>query len=156
MCTRRSTTQCPCTPKTPLRAVFATRLDVDSTGAVRALIRALRLCIAAERHTDRGREARNPKTAHRERHFVQSSLHALRQMARALRLCTCIAAPERLRPTEARKVSALASLSKVRVRAQVWFETTQCPCTPRTPLRAVFATRLDVDSTGAVRAKHAR
>ena len=34
------------TPRTPLRAVFATRLDADSTGAVRALIRALRLCIA--------------------------------------------------------------------------------------------------------------
>ena len=53
---------------------------------------------------------------------MQSSLHALRQIARALRLCTCIAAPERLRPTEARKVSALASLSKVRVRALVLFK----------------------------------
>ena len=29
--------------------------------------------------------------AHRERHFVRSSLHALRQIARALRLCTCTA-----------------------------------------------------------------
>jgi|LauGreDrversion4_1035100.scaffolds.fasta_scaffold04194_2 hypothetical protein len=32
----------------------------------------------------------------------------------------------------------------------VWFETMQYPCTSRTPLRAVFATRLDADSTGAV------
>jgi len=57
---------------------------------------------------------------------------------------------------EARKENALASLSKVCVRA--WFGsrfgTTQCPrCTPRTPHRAVFVRLLhavEADNTGAV------